>query len=91
MLWAVRHALPAHEYLSGYWNKLVASAQLKPICSVTIRLLRYNTSPTHGTSFAALEDGKANQAVTDADLLTTATELERTLVILNRQDFKRLH
>jgi len=38
-----------------------------------------------------LEDGKANQAVTDADLLARATELDRTLVTLNRQDFKRLH
>ena len=39
----------------------------------------------------ALEDGKANQAVKDADLLVRATELRRTLVTLNRQDFKRLH
>jgi predicted nuclease of predicted toxin-antitoxin system len=39
----------------------------------------------------ALEDGKANQAITDADLLVRATELNRTLVTLNRQDFKRLH
>ena len=38
-----------------------------------------------------LEDGKANQAVTDSDLLARATELKRTLVTLNRQDFKRLH
>jgi hypothetical protein len=36
----------------------------------------------------ALEDGKANQAITDADL---ASELNRVLVTLNRQDFKRLH
>src|ERR1051326_3378628 len=39
----------------------------------------------------AFEDGKANQAVTDADLLTRAIELKRTLLTLNRQDFKRLH
>jgi predicted nuclease of predicted toxin-antitoxin system len=39
----------------------------------------------------ALEDGKANQAITDADLLARASELNRVLVTLNRQDFKRLH
>lgn len=39
----------------------------------------------------ALEDGKANQAITDADLLARATELKRALLTLNRQDFKRLH
>ena len=39
----------------------------------------------------ALEDGKANQAVTDADLLARAIELKRALLTLNRQDFKRLH
>jgi len=39
----------------------------------------------------ALEDGKANQAITDADLLTRAIELKRALLTLNRQDFKRLH
>lgn len=39
----------------------------------------------------AFEDGKANQAVTDADLLTRAIELKRALLTLNRQDFKRLH
>lgn len=39
----------------------------------------------------ALEDGKANQAITDADLLARATEIKRTLLTLNRQDFKRLH
>lgn len=39
----------------------------------------------------ALEDGKANQAVTDTQLLARATELKRTLLTLNRQDFKRLH
>lgn len=39
----------------------------------------------------ALEDGRANQAVTDADLLARAIELKRALLTLNRQDFKRLH
>ncbi|HEX5887542.1 MAG TPA: DUF5615 family PIN-like protein [Pyrinomonadaceae bacterium] len=39
----------------------------------------------------ALEDGKANQSVTDAELLARAIELKRTLLTLNRQDFKRLH
>ena len=39
----------------------------------------------------ALEDGKANQAITDSDLLARATELERALLTLNRQDFTRLH
>jgi hypothetical protein len=39
----------------------------------------------------ALEDGKANQAITDADLLTRASALRRVLLTLNRQDFKRLH
>jgi hypothetical protein len=39
----------------------------------------------------ALEDRRANQAVTDADLLARASELRRTLLTLNRRDFKRLH
>ena len=39
----------------------------------------------------AFEDGKANQAITDQDLLTRATELGRAVLTLNRQDFKRLH
>ena len=39
----------------------------------------------------AFEDGKANQAITDAELLTRAIELKRVLLTLNRQDFKRLH
>ena len=39
----------------------------------------------------ALEDGRANQAVTDANLLARAIELQRALLTLNRQDFKRLH
>ena len=39
----------------------------------------------------ALEDGKANQAITDAELLSRASDLNRVLLTLNRQDFKRLH
>ena len=39
----------------------------------------------------ALDDGKANQAITDADVLARATELGRALVTLNRNDFKHLH
>ena len=39
----------------------------------------------------ALEDGKANQAITDADLLTRASALRRVLLTLDGQDFKRLH
>lgn len=39
----------------------------------------------------AFEDGKANQAVTDIDLLARATEVGRALLTLNRLDFKRLH
>jgi hypothetical protein len=39
----------------------------------------------------AMEDGKANQAISDIDLLRRATEVDRVLLTLNRQDFKRLH
>ena len=39
----------------------------------------------------ALEDGKANQAFTDTDLLQRATKVKRALLTLNRRDFKRLH
>jgi len=39
----------------------------------------------------ALEDGRANQSITDKDLLHRATEISRTLLTLNRLDFKRLH
>jgi predicted nuclease of predicted toxin-antitoxin system len=39
----------------------------------------------------AFEDGKANQSVTDKDLLARATDIGRALLTLNRQDFKRLH
>ena len=38
-----------------------------------------------------LEDDKANQAISDEDVLARATELERTVLTLNRKDFKRLH
>ena len=39
----------------------------------------------------AFEDGRANQSITDAQLLERATELGRAVVTLNRVDFKRLH
>ena len=39
----------------------------------------------------AFEDGKANQSITDSDLLARATKLNRAILTLNRQDFKRLH
>jgi hypothetical protein len=39
----------------------------------------------------ALEDGKANQAITDRELLRRAIELDRAILTLNRVDFKRLH
>jgi|SRR5882672_11236519 len=39
----------------------------------------------------ALEDGRANQSITDKDLLTRATEISRAVLTLNRLDFKRLH
>ncbi len=39
----------------------------------------------------AFEDGRANQAITDRGLLARATEINRTLLTLNRLDFKRLH
>ena len=39
----------------------------------------------------AFEDGRANQSVTDQELLTRATELDRAVLTLNRLDFKRLH
>jgi hypothetical protein len=39
----------------------------------------------------AFEDGRANQAISDRDLLARSTEIKRTLLTLNRQDFKRLH
>lgn len=39
----------------------------------------------------AFEDGKANQAISDEDLLARATETGRAVITLNRVDFKRLH
>lgn len=39
----------------------------------------------------AFEDGRANQSITDRDLLARATEISRALLTLNRLDFKRLH
>lgn len=39
----------------------------------------------------ALEDGRANQSITDRELLARATEINRALLTLNRLDFKRLH
>jgi hypothetical protein len=37
------------------------------------------------------EDGQANQAIADQDVLRRATELGRAILTLNRRDFKRLH
>ena len=39
----------------------------------------------------AFEDGRANQSITDQDLLARAIELKRAILTLNRLDFKRLH
>ena len=39
----------------------------------------------------AYEDGRANQAIPDEDVLTRALELGRAVLTGNRQDFKRLH
>ncbi|MGI8641507.1 MAG: DUF5615 family PIN-like protein [Pyrinomonadaceae bacterium] len=38
-----------------------------------------------------LGDGRANQAISDNDILARATELARAVLTLNRKDFKRLH
>lgn len=38
-----------------------------------------------------LEDGKANQAIHDEEVLVRATNLNRVILTLNRSDFKRLH
>jgi hypothetical protein len=39
----------------------------------------------------AFEDGKANQAISDENLLARAIETGRAVITLNRVDFKRLH
>ena len=39
----------------------------------------------------AFEDGRANQSITDRELLERATEIGRAVLTLNRLDFKRLH
>jgi predicted nuclease of predicted toxin-antitoxin system len=39
----------------------------------------------------AYEDGKANQSVSDQDVLARATALRRVVITLDRVDFKRLH
>lgn len=39
----------------------------------------------------AFEDGRANLAISDEDLLARATAIGRTVLTLNRVDFKRLH
>src|SRR5918997_4114636 len=38
-----------------------------------------------------LEDGRANQSITDLIILARAIELGRAILTLNRKDFKRLH
>lgn len=37
------------------------------------------------------EDGKANRAIPDEEVLARAIEIERAVLSLNRLDFKRLH
>lgn len=39
----------------------------------------------------AFDDNRANQAISDKDVLTRATELGRAVLTINRKDFKRLH
>ena len=39
----------------------------------------------------ALGDDRANQAISDAEVLARAAELERAVLTLNRRDFKKLH
>ena len=39
----------------------------------------------------ALEDGRANQSITDKDVLARASAQGRALLTLNRLHFKRLH
>lgn len=49
-----------------------------------LRLLGHNV-------LTCFEDGKANRAIPDDEVLARATELDRALLTLNRKDFKRLH
>ena len=51
---------------------------------VELRRLGHNVLTTLG-------DERANQAVSDEDVLARAIELERVVPTLNRKDFKRLH
>lgn len=47
---------------------------------------------SHGHDvLTTFEDGKANRAVPDEEVLARAVELGRAVLTLNRQDFKRLH
>ncbi len=39
----------------------------------------------------AFDDSRANQAVSDEDVLARAAKLGRAVLTLNRKDFKRLH
>lgn len=39
----------------------------------------------------ALGDDRANRAISDKEVLARAAELERTVLTINRRDFKRLH
>ncbi len=39
----------------------------------------------------AFEDGKANQGISDNEVLARATEINRAVLTHNRIDFKRLH
>ena len=38
-----------------------------------------------------LSDERANKSISDEDVLFRATELDRTVLTLNRKDFKQLH
>jgi predicted nuclease of predicted toxin-antitoxin system len=37
------------------------------------------------------EDGRANQAIPDEEILVRAVELKRAVLTLNRKDFRKLH
>lgn len=39
----------------------------------------------------AFEDGRANQKIPDDEVLRRAAELGRTILTINRKDFKKLH